>query len=595
MAELDLGRVVGPAGPTGKSAYSYAVEGGFPGTEAEFTEKLAKYPTASQVLLQDGTSVEAAFQQTVESVTVPSKTVTLTAAELPGYIAALPRLLTANLSVFVSGDVAQAVDITGFYGSGSLWILSSASDPYQTDAAVIHKLKILNSSIRVRLSRIRFEDSGLDHGDALLEVEHGRCEIYECSFIGKRAQTGKNQFAIRSYRNSIVTSSDIYEISGFYMAGISGYSSILSIHSGLGEPVFQGNAYGVHAYRGGAVYLSGKTPDRVGGERNQYDGGIITGESGILIPGMTSRNLLDNWCFLDPINQRGKLEYEVPYSTSLTYTIDRWYLARGTNKYNVDTHTVTLGPEAYAQFSQRIESLSGLEGRQVTVSALCRASRSGVNLLAHGFGGGNHTAPIPVSDQLGLITLTVTIADGWSGPSVSLHQSAVQDTSVDIEIVAMKLELGNYQTLAHQDVSGEWVLNDPPPNKALELAKCQRYQIQLVRPSNATGKNAYGIAGIGLARSTTICEIVVPVPVALNLSHAFVPVCTGNWRLWDGTTSKFDEGIEVTAMVIQYSCQNAVRLYVTASELVAGKTYLLVHCPTGDDTVVNSLLLDGNL
>ena len=38
-----------------------------------------------------------------------------------------------------------------------------------------------------------------------------------------------------------------------------------------------------------------------------------------------------------------------------------------------------------------------------------------------------------------------------------------------------KLELGPVQTLAHKDENGNWILNDPPPNKALELAKCQRY------------------------------------------------------------------------------------------------------------------------
>ncbi len=38
-----------------------------------------------------------------------------------------------------------------------------------------------------------------------------------------------------------------------------------------------------------------------------------------------------------------------------------------------------------------------------------------------------------------------------------------------------KLELGPVQTLAHKDENGNWILNDPPPNKALELTKCQRY------------------------------------------------------------------------------------------------------------------------
>ena len=56
-------------------------------------------------------------------------------------------------------------------------------------------------------------------------------------------------------------------------------------------------------------------------------------------------------------------------------------------------------------------------------------------------------------------------------------------------ILAAKLELGRNQTLAHQDEDGTWMLNDPPPDKALELAKCQRYyQIftdRALRPTRA--------------------------------------------------------------------------------------------------------------
>lgn len=39
-----------------------------------------------------------------------------------------------------------------------------------------------------------------------------------------------------------------------------------------------------------------------------------------------------------------------------------------------------------------------------------------------------------------------------------------------------KLEIGNRQTLARQE-GNKWVLNDPPPNPAIELTKCQRYQL----------------------------------------------------------------------------------------------------------------------
>ena len=42
-------------------------------------------------------------------------------------------------------------------------------------------------------------------------------------------------------------------------------------------------------------------------------------------------------------------------------------------------------------------------------------------------------------------------------------------------VTAVKCEYGSQQTLARQDAAGNWVLNDPPPDKALELLKGQRY------------------------------------------------------------------------------------------------------------------------
>ena len=42
------------------------------------------------------------------------------------------------------------------------------------------------------------------------------------------------------------------------------------------------------------------------------------------------------------------------------------------------------------------------------------------------------------------------------------------------KLVAIKLEVGDTQTLAHQNEYGEWVLNEIP-DYAEELWKCQRY------------------------------------------------------------------------------------------------------------------------
>lgn len=51
------------------------------------------------------------------------------------------------------------------------------------------------------------------------------------------------------------------------------------------------------------------------------------------------------------------------------------------------------------------------------------------------------------------------------------------DVGESFTLLASKLELGPRQTLAHKDADGNWVLNDPPPDKATELAKCRRYYL----------------------------------------------------------------------------------------------------------------------
>ena len=74
-------------------------------------------------------------------------------------------------------------------------------------------------------------------------------------------------------------------------------------------------------------------------------------------------------------------------------------------------------------------------------------------------------------------------------------------------IRAAKLELGSQQTLAHQDADGNWVLNDPPPNKALELAKCQRYQYR------ATNGTTEFIRLSCIAANTIYFDTPIPVPM----------------------------------------------------------------------------------
>lgn len=220
---------------------------------------------------------------------------------------------------------------------------------------------------------------------------------------------------------------------------------------------------------------------------NSASGGSITFQ--VLTPA-SNPNLLDNWYFVGggsqqgggqfPINQRGQTSY------TGGYTIDRWkLLGNGGQSLTIDTDGITL--TSTAQYGAYLEhkldqSIVGFcKGKSVTFSV---------------FSTGQNTAKL---------SLNIFINDEWADSvdiqeGLSTKQFAIPTTANSIyfsfgsnsagtcKIIAVKLELGPVQTLAHQDADGSWVLNDSPPNFQQELAKCQRmYQIyssESERPTN---------------------------------------------------------------------------------------------------------------
>lgn len=177
-------------------------------------------------------------------------------------------------------------------------------------------------------------------------------------------------------------------------------------------------------------------------------------------------NLLDNWYFANPVNQRGQTEY-----TGKGYTIDRWIS-------NVASLAVSLGETGLQiscsessgtrAFEQYFEDGFVPKGKTYTLSVLVSELTGSFRLLAYtkGYGQvGNF-----LIDSVGLHSVTFAVPESGANLFfISFFGSAFSTT-----VNAVKLELGETQTLAHQDESGNWVLNEIP-NYAEELAKCQRY------------------------------------------------------------------------------------------------------------------------
>ena len=175
---------------------------------------------------------------------------------------------------------------------------------------------------------------------------------------------------------------------------------------------------------------------------------------------ISNRNLLDNGDFRNPVNQRGQTSY-----TGNGYGIDRWKVStnNSTAAVSVGDGWINFTSDAsgtYINFSSTVEKV---QPGNYTLSFLVDDYTKAQQIFLQG----------KVSQMVftsNLLTMTFSVAE-TSAIAVGIQKKAASST---LKIYAAKLELGSVQTLAHQE-NGVWVLNDPPPNYAEELAKCQRY------------------------------------------------------------------------------------------------------------------------
>lgn len=237
-----------------------------------------------------------------------------------------------------------------------------------------------------------------------------------------------------------------------------------------------------------------------------------------------NRNLLDNWYFGNPVNQRdvsGTI-------SSAGYFLDRWKLVRGSVTINTDGITLN------GTMQQVLETAPV---GTVTASALTQAGVGDV---------------VPTYDSA---RKTVTV------------------TAAGEKLVAVKLELGTEQTLAHQNSSGAWVLNEIP-DYGEELTRCMRYLQIISTPYDTSGN---GVA-IGYANNTV--DLWVPIPLAVPMRISPTPtIPTGGVALLKvGKTSGSPKDVtRVTggwAMQTGGACTMRSLLF-TASGLTAGETYAL--------------------
>lgn len=301
----------------------------------------------------------------------------------------------------------------------------------------------------------------------------------------------------------------------------------------------------------------------------------------------TRPNLLDNWYFGNPVDQRNgyiiprdtqiyadstltdtspgvttawrQVEYvnstyciyrgtegsglyyvktsdAIPGYCSAVYTVDRWKITYRNGQISIkDGYVSLLG--SGMNFSQILDEnvYKPLRGKTVTLSII---GRGDCQIVSEDAQSSYHAAFIN-SDVFTLASVSF-LAKSDSDRFI-FHIKP--NTSNPVDILAAKLELGPTQTLAHQE-NGQWVLNEVP-EEGEQVSRCQRHFVRI--------NNVYAAGHVAL-NTTTYVDVVTPVPLRT------IPVLTV--RNYGQLSSA---GTLITPTNIQVAAQEANHIYLAVT------------------------------
>lgn len=216
----------------------------------------------------DGLITEAELEplrSKVFSKNIPKKIVTLEAAALPAYLAALPKMLTERLEIQISGELTEMVMLMGFYGSGSIVIDGGA----ERACTLKNTVYIANCSIGIGLKGLTIQDSGAgaesSYQATVTAINAHQIYMDNCGMSGNGTGT-----AVRLSSASIGWISNC-SIQNFETA----VASYIMSQTGVFSVTASDNTRGAEVYNGGVILLHGDTPELVGGLENVNNGGLI--------------------------------------------------------------------------------------------------------------------------------------------------------------------------------------------------------------------------------------------------------------------------------------------------------------------------------
>ena len=190
-----------------------------------------------------------------------------------------------------------------------------------------------------------------------------------------------------------------------------------------------------------------------------------------------NKNLLHNWYFPKPVNNKGLTVY--PQGVGASF-IDRW-MKNGSLETTLTDEgiVITASNSATVSFYQFVKN-DKLAGKTITASVLLRSSTAPILRMYYHDGTSQKqlkqvTNTFSDKSKTELMQFTAVIPDAAIGVTFQLFSSSEgTEYCADTTFVAGKLEFGSVQTLAHKDENGEWMLNETP-DFAEQVAICAQY------------------------------------------------------------------------------------------------------------------------
>ena len=283
-----------------------------------------------------------------------------------------------------------------------------------------------------------------------------------------------------------------------------------------------------------------------------------------------------NWYFPDPVNQWREETYTCVSDTAVktTQCIDRYRIDANLGA----TSTLTLEEDGILFEVSRTDD-KGRQGALITAlppnsltpgiwtfsvlySADCKIRPYVYSHAKPGVVPG--WKDFPISDTLALAAYTLHLDETDVSGKLTFNVQLNSAVDASAKIAAFKIEKGSRSTLTKVDADGNVVLNDPPPDKELELLKCQRYQV-VIHP-----KDNFNYFATALPFANDV--IFFPLPFELRANPAVIATLA-NIRVTDNNGNT----VNPSAIGASADGHSGLCLYVktSAGALELGKPYAL--------------------